>query len=50
MCVDSKGDANKPVNLWQCHQQGGNQVKKKPYTLGILKHIIKYRLDRLTIC
>lgn len=27
MCVDSKGDANTPVNLWECHQQGGNQVK-----------------------
>jgi len=47
MCVDSKGDANKPVNLWQCHQQGGNQVKIT-YTHGILKH--KYRIDRLTIC
>lgn len=48
MCVDSKGDANKPVDLWQCHQQGGNQVKTKSHTHGILKHT--YRLDRLTIC
>lgn len=28
MCVDSKGDSNKPIDVWQCHQQGGNQVKK----------------------
>jgi len=27
MCVDSKGDANEPVDSWRCHQQGGNQVK-----------------------
>jgi hypothetical protein len=27
MCVDSKGDTNTPVDLWECHQQGGNQVK-----------------------
>ncbi|XP_025410647.1 putative polypeptide N-acetylgalactosaminyltransferase 9 isoform X2 [Sipha flava] len=25
MCVDSKGDTNTPVDLWECHQQGGNQ-------------------------
>lgn len=32
MCVDSKGDINKPVDLWQCHQQGGNQVTSQTDT------------------
>lgn len=37
MCVDSKGDTDMPVNLWQCHQQGGNQVKSHAH--NILKYI-----------
>ena len=33
MCLDSSADTsatNKPVKMWPCHNQGGNQVYQHP--------------------
>ena len=39
MCLDCVG-SGRPVTLWECHGQGGNQLWKMDYLKGIVRHAL----------